>query len=574
MIILKKKRIRITFDLQTIIVAGSVFIAAYLVLIPLGMLLFKSVRSVPTGLEAVHFTFSHYLDAYLAPGFFPLLRNSFLYAIGVCLMTFVLGTTMAWIYERTNTPLKTVFGVMALVPFIIPGILSTVSWMLLLSPKIGLINLFLMKLFGLKTAPFNIYSLPGMIWAEGIHLYPLVFLMMSAAFRSMDMALEEAGTMSGANTISTFFRITLPVMRPAFFSAILIMFIIAIEAFAVPTLIGMPAGVLLFTSQIYAAFRAFPPNFGLASSLAVTLLIISVVGMYFYRRVTKNEKRFATISGKGYRPRVIDLGRAKYPVSCLCTVFFIVTIGLPLFILLWSSFIGFYKVPALSDIAGFSLQNYRYLLKYPITARAFWNSIILMLTTATATMFITSVIAWISVKSKARGRGLLDGLTFLPIAIPGIVLGISLMYVYLSVPIPIYGTIWILLVAYTTKYLPYGIRTTTATMIQIHTELEEAAALSGASWAQTFGKIILPMLMPGFMAGWLYIAMIALRELSTSILLYGHGSEVLSIVIFQLWNDGEYPTVCALGIVMVMLLIFLAVVSNMIGSKIGIKRNQ
>jgi iron(III) transport system permease protein len=565
---------KFTLDLQTIIVAGSVFIAAYLVLLPLGMLLFKSVRSIPAGQEEAYFTVKNYLAAYLDPGFFPLLKNSSLYAIGVCLMTFILGTTMAWIYERTNTPFKKAFGLMALVPFIIPGILSTISWMLLLSPKIGLINIFFMKLLGLKSAPFNIYSLAGMIWAEAIHLYPLVFLMMAAAFRSMDMALEEAGTMSGANTFSTFFRITLPVMRPAFFSAMLIMFIIAIEAFAVPTLIGMPAGISLFTSQIYAAFRSFPPNFGLASSLAVTLLIISIIGIYFYRRVTRNEKRFATISGKGYRPRVIDLGGAKYVVSCLCIIFFTITIGLPLFVLLWSSFISFYKVPALSDIANFSFQNYRYLLKYPITHRAFVNSIVLMLCTATATMLITSVIAWISVKSKARGRGLLDGLTFLPIAIPGIVLGISLMYVYLLLPIAIYGTVWILLVAYTTKYLPYGIRTTTATMIQINIELEEAAALSGASWSQTFGKIILPMLIPGFMAGWLYIAMMSLRELSTSILLYGHGSEVLSIVIFQLWNDGEYPTVCALGIVMVLLLIVLAVVSNMIGNKFGIRRDQ
>jgi len=462
---------------------------------------------------------------------------------------------MAWIYERTNTPLKKIFGLMALVPFIIPGILSTVSWMLLLSPKIGLINMTLMKIFALQEAPFDIYTLGGMIWAEGVHLYPLVFLMMSAAFRSMDMALEEAGTMSGSGTISTFYHITLPLMRPAFFSAMLIMFIRAIEAFAVPALIGIPAGIEMFTSKIYMAFRSYPPKFGLASSLAVTVLCFSVVGVYFYRRATENEKRFATITGKGYRPRVIDLGGTKYLISGLCVLFFIVTIGLPLFILLWSSLIPFYKVPSVSDIANFSLENYIYLLKYPITYRAFRNSIFLMLTTATATMMLTSVIAWIVVKSKVRGRGLLDGLAFVPIAIPGIVLGVSLMYVYLTIPVPIYGTVWVLLIAYSTKYMPYGIRTTTATIIQIHSELEEASALSGGSWFQTFRRITLPLLVPGFMAGWIYIAMVSLRELSTSILLYGHGSEVLSIVVFQLWEDGEYPSLCALGMVMISILI-------------------
>lgn len=568
-----RNRINIKIDVQSIILAGCAFIAAYLALLPLGMLLFKSFRSVPSaGQQEAYLTFKNYLSAYLDPGFLPILKNSIIYGIGVCLTTFVLGTTMAWIYERTNTPLKKIFGLMALVPFIIPGILSTVSWMLLLSPKIGLINLWVMKLFGLEKAPFNIYSLPGMIWAEGIHLYPLVFLMMSAAFRSMDMALEEAGTMSGSGNFSTFFRITLPVMRPAFFSAMLIMFVRAIEAFAVPTLIGIPAGIEMFTSRIYLAFRNYPPRFGLASSLAVTLLIISAIGVYFYRRVTRNEKRFATVSGKGYRPRVIELGKAKYLVSGLCALFFIITIGLPLLILLWSSLVSFYKVPSFSDIANFSFQNYIYLLKYPTTFRAFRNSIILMLSTATVTMLLTSVIAWIAVKSKIKGRGFLDGITFIPIAIPGIVLGVSLMYVYLTLPIPIYGTIWILFVAYTTKYMPYGIRTTTATIIQIHSDLEEASALSGASWLYTFSKITLPMLIPGFMAGWIYIAMVSLRELSTSVLLYGHGSEVLSIIVFELWNDGEYPTVCAMGIVMILLLVLLAVVSNMIGNKFGIKR--
>jgi iron(III) transport system permease protein len=197
-----------------------------------------------------------------------------------------------------------------------------------------------------------------------------------------------------------------------------------------------------------------------------------------------------------------------------------------------------------------------------------------MLTTATLTMLLTSVIAWIAVKSKIKGRGILDSLTFIPIAFPGIVLGLSLLYVYLALPIPIYGTIWILLIAYMTKYMPYGIRTTTATIIQIHKELEEASALSGATWGTTFLKITLPLLIPGFMAGWLYIAMVSLRELSTSILLYSSGSEVLSIVVFDLWEGGQYPTLCALGIIMIGFLILLAFVANKVGARIGIRRTE
>jgi len=557
---------------QSVVVVGCVFVVSYLALIPLGMLLYNSIRSAPPGEPGAVFTIKNYIEAYADQNFIVLLKNSIIYGIGNCLLTFILGTTMAWIYERTNTPFKKVFAVMALVPFIIPGILSTVSWVLLLSPKIGLINIFLKNLFNLQKAPLNIYSLWGMIWAEGIHLYPLVFLMMAAAFRSMDMALEESATMSGSGTFSAFYRVTFPLMRPAFISAMLIMFIRAIEAFAVPALIGLPAGIEVFTSKIYLALHQYPANFGMAGSLSVILLFFSAVGVFFYRKVTAGEQRFATVTGKGYRPRVIDLGRLKYLVSAVCLVFFFITIGLPLFILIWSSLIAYYEVPSLAAASKISLKNYIFVFQFPTTLRALRNSVFLMLTTATGTMLLTSVIAWVSVKSKVKGRGLLDGLAFIPIAIPGIVLGVSLLYVYLTLPIPIYGTVWILLVAYTTKYMPYGIRTTTATIIQIHSELEEASALSGATWAVTFRKIVLPLLVPGFMAGWIYIAMVSLRELSTSILLYGFGSEVLSIVVFDLWESGQYPALCALGIIMTLILVLLAYLANKFGGKVGIKR--
>jgi len=564
--------IRNKLDFRFVVLAGCVFIVAYLALVPLGMLLYNSFRSAAPNEPGAFYTLKNYFEAYTDPDFFRLLGNSFIYGIGNCLLTFFLGTSLAWIYERTNTPFKKIFGVMALVPFIIPGILSTVSWILLLSPKIGLLNIFFMKLFHLEKAPLTIYSLPGMIWAEGIHLYPLVFLMMAASFRSMDMSLEESAIMSGSGTFSTFLRVTLPLMRPAFISAMLIMFIRAIEAFAVPALVGLPANIEVFTTKIYLALNQYPANYGLAGSLAVALLLVSVLGVFFYRKFTAREQRFATVTGKGYRPRLIDLGRTKYVVSALCIVFFLVTIGLPLFILVWSSLIPFYEVPSLRALSKITWKNYLFVFQYPSTFQAFKNSIFLMLTTATATMFLTSVIAWISIKSKIKGRGILDGIAFIPIAIPGIVLGVCLLFVYLTIPNPIYGTIWILLIAYTTKYMPYGIRTTSASIIQIHSELEEASALSGGSWSLTFRKIVLPLLIPGFMAGWIYIAMVSLRELSTSIMLYSSDSQVLSIVVLDLWEAGQYPALCALGMIMIAILVILVFIANKIGGKIGIKR--
>jgi len=545
---------------------------AYLALVPVIILLYSSFRGAgPAGTGFV-FTLKNYVEAYLDPEFYPLITNSVVYGIGSCLLTFFIGTTLAWIFERTNTPLKKIFAVMALVPFIIPGILSTVSWILLLSPKIGMINLFLIKLLRLEKAPFDIYSLYGMVWTQGIHNYPLVFLMMAAAFRSMDMVLEESATMSGSGTVSTFYHVTLPLMRPAMISTVLIVFIRTIESFSVPAVIGIPAGIEVFTSKIWVALQDYPPNFGLAGSLAVTLLVISTAGIFVYRYLTRRGERFATVTGKGYRPRVIDLGKVKYLVSALCLLFFFLTIFLPVLTVLWCSLMPYYEVPTLSALSKISLKNYFFVFKFPMTMRAFRNSIFLMLTTATVTMMLTSVIAWISVKSRLKGKEILDVTAFVPIAVPGIVLGVSLMYVYLTLPIPIYGTIWILLVAYTTKYMPYGIRTTSAAIIQIHTELEEASSLSGGSWLQTFRRITLPLLIPGFMAGWIYIAMVSLRELSTSILLYSSKSVVLSIVVFDLLEGGEFPEISALGVLMIIILVVLALVANKVGAKIGIKR--
>jgi iron(III) transport system permease protein len=276
------------------------------------------------------------------------------------------------------------------------------------------------------------------------------------------------------------------------------------------------------------------------------------------------------VTGKGYRPRVIDLGAWKYVVCASALFIFFLAVVLPVFILLWSSFIPYYGIPSRALLAKLTLDNYKYILDYPLAWTALKNSFYLSVGSATLVMLLTSVIAWITVKSNIRGRGILDNMAFIPIAMPGIVLGVSLIWVYLTLPIPIYGTIWVLLLAYITRFMPYGMRAASASMIQINKELEEASLASGGSWWQTFRKIILPLLMPGFVAGWIYISIIALRELSTSILLYSYDSTVLSIMAFDLWEGGQYTYVCALGVMMVSLLVAMATVARMVGSKIGI----
>jgi iron(III) transport system permease protein len=555
---------------QTLILLGCSLFVLYLAGIPLVMLLYGSIRSAPIGEPGAAYTIQNYVKAYFDREFYLLFWNSIKYATGTCLVSFVIGTYLAWVNERTNTPFKKLFMVMALIPFIIPGILSTIAWILLLSPKIGLINLAVKGVLGLESSPFNIYSMGGMIWAEAIHLYPLVFLLMSASFRNMDTSLEEAALTAGSSTFTTLRRVTLPLMRPAMFGVLLVMFVRGIEAFEVPALVGVPAKISVFTTKIFLAIHQFPSDFGLAGAYAVTLLVISGGGVFVYQKMTRKEERFATVTGKGYRPRVIDLGPWKWLTFGTSFLIFLLAVILPVFILLWSSFIPFYGIPSMELLAKLTLANYHYVLTYPLALTAFKNSFYLSVGSATLVMLLTSVIAWITVKSKIPGRIFLDNLAFIPIAMPGIVLGVSLIWVYLTLPIPIYGTIWVLLLAYITKFMPYGIRTASASMIQINKELEEASFTSGGTWFQTFRKIILPLLMPGFVAGWIYISIISLRELSTSILLYSYNSTVLSIMAFDLWEGGQYTYVCALGVLMVLMLVAMAFIARRLGARIGI----
>jgi iron(III) transport system permease protein len=356
---------------------------------------------------------------------------------------------------------------------------------------------------------------------------------------------------------------------PAMLSVLLITFIRAVESFEVPALVGARAGIFVFTSKIYSALQRLRPQYGIAGAYSLILLVISIAGVWLYSRMTKAGESFAIITGKGYRPRRIDLGAWRYLVCVFALLIVVATAVLPVANLLWSSFTPYMAVPSWEILARLSWKSYGDLFAYPFGRKALTNSLVLSFASATGVMLLTSLIAWVTVKSRLRGRVLLDNLAFLPIAVPGLVLGVSLLVLYLTLPIPIYGTLWLLFIAYMTRYLPYGIRAAAASMIQISKELEEASVASGASWLQTFYKVLLPLLMPGFIAGWVYIAIVSLRELSTSILLYTQDSIVLSILIFDMWESGLYNTVSALGVLMVVFLMLVTWAARKVGARIG-----
>ena len=562
---------RFRIDLKWVILGLCVVIVAYLALIPLGFLLWQSFFTPHTAAKPAVFTLGNYAAAYTSLETAKLFVNSVVFAAGTAAFSLVVGTALAWMNERTNTPFKGLFFSLALVPLIIPGILFTISWIMLASPKIGIFNLLLQSWFQTDTVFFNVYTMWGMIWVDGLHYSPMAFLLMTAAFRSMDPALEESASMSGANLWQVVRRVTLALSWPAIFATLLILFVRAIESFEVPALLGMPGGVFVFTSAIFEAIHRYPSQVGLAAAYGVTLLGLTSIGIYFQSRLSASGHRYSTVTGKGFRPRRIDLGRWRYLTAAIFIVYFLLIVASPLLVLLWSSVQKYYSVPSMAALQNLTLDPYRFILNHPTFARAIWNSLLLCFGSATIIMLVTSVICWMVVKTKIPGRWLLDNLASLPIVFPGLVLGLSIMVFYLNFNIGIYGTIWILLLAYVTRFMPYGIRYNTASMVQIHKELEESASMSGASWGSTFVRVVLPLLKPGLVAGWIYIAIVSLRELSSSILLYSPGTEVVSIMIWELWENGQYVELSALGVMLIVLLFILVQIAQLAGSKFGMR---
>jgi iron(III) transport system permease protein len=558
------------FDSRWVLIGLPVALVLWLALVPLVFLLWQSFLTPQSAAAPAQLTLENYATAYFDRDNARLLLNSLQFATGAALLALVVGTGLAWMNERTNTPFKALFFALAIIPLVIPGILFTVAWIMLASPKIGLVNLALQGLFGTDAVFVNIYSMAGMIWVDGLHYSPMAFLLMTAAFRSMDPSLEEQAALSGASVPQIARRITLRLAWPAALGALLILFVRSIESFEVPALLGLPVGIHVYTSSIYQAIHDYPSRIGLAAAYAVTLLLITSLGIYAQSRLAREGSRFATVTGKGFRPRTIDLGRWRYVTAAIFILYFVIIVLLPFLVLVWTSLQKFYSAPSWAALGRVSLDSYRAVLDYPQFANVVWNSLVLAFGSSATVTLLSAVIAWVVLRTKVPGRWLLDNLASLPLVFPGLVLGLAIMVCYLTIDIGVYGTLWIMFIAYVTRFLPYGMRYNSASMLQIHKELEESAAMSGASWGMTFARVVLPLLKPGLLAGFIYVMIVSVRELSSSILLYSPGTEVVSIMIWELWQNGQYVELSALGVMLIAALFVLVLLAQLAGRRFGI----
>jgi iron(III) transport system permease protein len=538
---------------QAFIILPVIVCMLYLVIVPIFFLLWSSFRSTPIGIPGP-LTLQNYWRAYTDSQTYSLLATTLIFSLGSVAVSIVIGVSFAWLLERTNVPFKDAIYTFIPIPMIVPGILFSIAWVLLLSPTIGVVNLSLIKLFNLSGPPINVYSLPSMILLEGLHSVPITFLILAGAFRRMDPALEEASAVAGAGIVTTLNRITVRVLSPTVLAAVIYLLISAMDAFEIPGVIGLRAGIHVLALKIYLAKQDVPPDYGLIGTLSVLLLGLSALLALLYARITRENSRYATITGKNYSPKIYDLGRWRYVALGFFGVYFFLTVVLPVSVLIWASLLPFYQVPSAKALSVISLAKYREVWEFPNVGLAFKNTLLMVLCAPTITMLICAIFSWFIVKARVKGSRVLDILAFLPHAIPGVVFGIALMWTYAFIPLHIYGTLWILLIAYVTSRIPFGTRLMNAAMTQLHKELEEASYTSGGTWGRTFRKITLPLLLPAFMNGWLVSAILVAKAMGTVIMLYGQDSIVISVLVWELWEGGDVSGTAAVGVILIVLL--------------------
>jgi ABC-type Fe3+ transport system, permease component len=453
------------FDVATIVMIIVSVVTAYLVLPPLYSVIQTSLFTTKLTGEIDEFTLRYYQDLLRELQVIGPFLNTFYFSLGSALLATLLGGSIAWIVTRTDSPLRGLGYFTAFASFGTPFILYTIGWLLLLG-RAGPVNYWLKTVLDQPGPVVNIYSLFGMIFIESLLWSPFVFLMLAATFRSMDPSLEEASSVCGARVWQTMRRISLRLMLPAFFSVMLLIFIRSFESFEIPALVGLPGDIRVLTTSIYLDAQKLPPKYGSAGAFSVLLMLVVAATLYFYFRITREGDRFHTVTGKGYRPKLINLGRWRYLTASALVFYSVVLLVLPFLIILWASLLPYYMQPSIEAMAKFTVKNYITALHFPKVTDAIKNSILLGLGSASAVMLLTLFASWLLVRTKMRGRWLLDLLTTLPLLFPGIVMGLAILRFYLFVPIPVYGTLWILLIAFVTRYIPYGIRYTHSALLQ------------------------------------------------------------------------------------------------------------
>jgi len=534
-------------------VVVTIAASAIIVVPPVIVLLlsFREGRPIDPGQA---YSFVHYIAVFGDPFIYRVLLNTLGVALTTLVVALAFGVPAAWLVERTDLKGKPVVLTMMTLGLLIPGFATAMGWLFLMHPRIGLLNALTVQIFGFGSAPFNIASIIGMGWVQGLNLAPIGFIMTAAVLRAIDPTLEESAQISGAGLPAITRRVTLPLAWPGILAAGIYIFTIGFAAFDVPAIIGWSNRV--FTFSTYLVLQLSPtdalPRYGNAATLSVLLLGSAGFFSWWYAKMQKGAHRYQVVRGKAYRPQLVALGWLKAPMWCLIGLYLMLSALLPLLVVIWASVLPYFQLPSAAAFASASLARY-WALPWDLIGDGIANTLILMVLTPTFTLALAVCFSWVVLRSRLPGRSWFDFIAFLPHAMPNIVFGIGALLIALFVVqrfVPAFGTIWLLLVAFIVGRISYATRMTNTGLIQIHRELEESGEVGGATTGGVIAKIVMPLLAPTLLNAWLWIALLTFRELTLAVLLTTRDNMTLSVVIWSLWLGGGLGDAAAVALVM------------------------
>ena len=516
-----------------------------LIIMPLGYLIYATLQTDSPGSPTTEFTWDNITTVATTSSYWAALRNSLWLGFLVSLFAVTLGVSMAWILGRTDVPLRGPLSVLVSLPIFLSPFAGGVAWVLLGSKKSGLINGFLTKWFGDDAGFVNIMTFPGLVFVMVLAFAPLAYLFTLGPMLNMDGSLEEASRVGGASVFHTMRKITLPVVIPGILSAALMVFVLAAEMFSIPGLIGTAAGYRTLPYFIYQNTTAAPPNWGGAAAAGLALLLVMLIGTVLQARATKASSRFVTISGKGARPVTLKLGRWRWVAFLVPAVYVLLGVVLPAAALILVTFMRYYTPDLSLDL--FTLQNWQVTLSSPRFQIAIQNTILVGSATPTVAVVIAFAMSYIRNRTQAPLRSIIETVGMLPVAIPGIVFGVGVLWAYVGSPV--YGTVWLLLIAYCARFLPHALRVISAGIVQVDRGLEEASRVAGAGVTKTMRSITVPLLKPAVLSSWLLLVIYCTRELNVAIMVYTSKSVVVPVMMWNEMSAGDYQKAAVLAIV-------------------------
>ena len=542
---------------------GVAAVAAVLVLYPVFFLL---QASLDVGDPQVRPPSAYGLDNFGGLFQFPqILLNTLTVSLAATVMALLFGFVMAWILSRTNVPGRRLFEQLMIMPYYLTPLLGALAWGLLGAPESGFINE-IWRALGGRGYLIDINTAYGIAWVMALFEGSVAFVMIAAVMKSMDPAFEEASQIIGASRIRTMLRITLPLVAPGVLGAAIFVFAEMLGSFAVALVLGLPSRYYVVTTAIYQLVQQYPPKIQTAAAMGVSLFAVMFVMLFLYRRIVMTGS-YVTITGKAFRPRVIDVGPLRLVLLGICVLYLFAAVALPLVTLLYASL---QKIAVIFPAEeNWTLDNFRTAMSMNAVRSALGNSLLLGFGTATIGVLLMGLLAWVIYRSRLPGSGLIEYVVMFPQAVPRLVFAFGLMWAWVVFPIPIYGTIWLLLIAYLTVFLPLGVRTIAGVMLQIDKSLEECAQMCGASWAFRMRTVTVPLLRPGLIAAWLLLFIASIRELGASILLMGPHSKVITPSIVESWFGTSSELTAALALIQTLVVALAMIVLIAVMRRIG-----